>query len=183
VGFYEGKKLKFAGRVGTGFSEKLLRTLFTELNKIRVDKCPFFNLPAVGRNRWDQGLTAAANVPGKHVSAAIRLDVSGVSIAAFAFLIGRLLRNLLYVQRSLLIPAARICAIPDDSSPNPHNEINPNATSDDRSQNCRASSDSSAISNRLRRGIRILTMVPRPTSLPTSSRKEQTLLLPTRKPY
>ena len=42
VGFYEGKKLKFAGRVGTGFSEKLLSTLFSELNKIRVDKCPFY---------------------------------------------------------------------------------------------------------------------------------------------
>ena len=28
-------------------------------NKIRVDKCPFFNLPAVGRNRCAQGLTAA----------------------------------------------------------------------------------------------------------------------------
>jgi hypothetical protein len=28
VGFYKGKKLKFAGRVGTGFSEKLLSTLF-----------------------------------------------------------------------------------------------------------------------------------------------------------
>ncbi len=27
VGFYEGKKLKFAGRVGTGFSDKLLRSL------------------------------------------------------------------------------------------------------------------------------------------------------------
>jgi bifunctional non-homologous end joining protein LigD len=52
VGFYEGKKLKFAGRVGTGFSEKLLNTLFTELNKIRVEKCPFFNVPATGRNRW-----------------------------------------------------------------------------------------------------------------------------------
>ena len=59
MGFYEGKKLKFAGRVGTGFSEKLLHTLFTELNKIRVDKCPFYNLPAAGRSRWDQGLTAA----------------------------------------------------------------------------------------------------------------------------
>jgi bifunctional non-homologous end joining protein LigD len=59
VGFYEGKKLKFAGRVGTGFSDKLLRTLFSELNKIRVEKCPFFNLPASGRSRWDQGLTAA----------------------------------------------------------------------------------------------------------------------------
>jgi bifunctional non-homologous end joining protein LigD len=59
VGFYEGKKLKFAGRVGTGFSEKLLSTLYSELNKIGIEKCPFFNLPATGRNRWDQGLSAA----------------------------------------------------------------------------------------------------------------------------
>jgi bifunctional non-homologous end joining protein LigD len=59
VGFYEGQKLKFAGRVGTGFSEKLLSNLYSELNKIRVDKCPFFNLPATDRNRWDQGLSAA----------------------------------------------------------------------------------------------------------------------------
>ena len=59
VGFYEGKKLKFAGRVGTGFHEKLLSTLFSKLNKIRIDKCPFFNLSGVGRSRWDKGLTAA----------------------------------------------------------------------------------------------------------------------------
>jgi bifunctional non-homologous end joining protein LigD len=59
VGFYEGTKLKFAGRVGTGFSERLLSTLFTELNKIRVENCPSFNLPATGRSRWDQGLTPA----------------------------------------------------------------------------------------------------------------------------
>jgi bifunctional non-homologous end joining protein LigD len=59
VGVYEGKKLKFAGRVGTGFSEKLLSNLFSELNKIQIDKCPFFNVPAAGRSRWDQGLTAA----------------------------------------------------------------------------------------------------------------------------
>jgi bifunctional non-homologous end joining protein LigD len=26
---------------------------------LRVDTWPFFNLPAVGRSRWDQGLTAA----------------------------------------------------------------------------------------------------------------------------
>ena len=57
VGFYEGKRLKFAGRVGTGFSETRLRTLFSELDKIRVEKCPFFSLPATGRSRWDQGLT------------------------------------------------------------------------------------------------------------------------------
>jgi bifunctional non-homologous end joining protein LigD len=59
VGVYDGKKLRFAGRVGTGFSEKLLSTLFSKLDKIRIDKCPFYNLPAIGRSRWDQGLTAA----------------------------------------------------------------------------------------------------------------------------
>jgi bifunctional non-homologous end joining protein LigD len=59
VGFYEGKSFKFAGRVGTGFSDKLLRSLFDDLQKIRVESCPFSNLPAPGRNRWDQGLTAA----------------------------------------------------------------------------------------------------------------------------
>ena len=59
VGFYEDKKFKFAGRVGTGFSDKLLRSLYSDLEKIRVGTCPFSNLPAVGRSRWDQGLTAA----------------------------------------------------------------------------------------------------------------------------
>jgi bifunctional non-homologous end joining protein LigD len=59
VGFYDGKSFKFAGRVGTGFSDKLLSSLFDDLQKIRVESCPFSNLPAPGRNRWDQGLTAA----------------------------------------------------------------------------------------------------------------------------
>jgi bifunctional non-homologous end joining protein LigD len=59
VGFYDGKNFKFAGKVGTGFSEKLLGTLFSELNKIRIESCPFNNLPAAGRNRWDQGLSPA----------------------------------------------------------------------------------------------------------------------------
>ncbi len=59
MGLYEGKKLKFCGRVGTGFTDKLLRSLFSELEKIRVEGCPFSNLPVVGRSRWDQGLSAA----------------------------------------------------------------------------------------------------------------------------
>jgi bifunctional non-homologous end joining protein LigD len=42
VGYYEGRKLKFCGRVGTGFTERLLLTLFSELNKIQVEACPFF---------------------------------------------------------------------------------------------------------------------------------------------
>ena len=52
VGFYEGKKLKFAGRVGTGFSDELLRSLFSELGKIRVEKCPLFKVPGI----WSESL-------------------------------------------------------------------------------------------------------------------------------
>ena len=58
VGVYEGRKLKFAGRVGTGFSEKLLKLLSAELNKIAVKDCLFDNLPATGRG-LDPGLTVA----------------------------------------------------------------------------------------------------------------------------
>jgi bifunctional non-homologous end joining protein LigD len=58
VGVNENRKLKFAGRVGTGFSEKLLKTLSLELNKIAVKACPFYNLPATGRG-LDPGLTVA----------------------------------------------------------------------------------------------------------------------------
>jgi bifunctional non-homologous end joining protein LigD len=57
VGFYEGRKLKFSGRVGTGFNDKLLRSLHADLSKIQVESCPFFNVPTPGRSRWDQGLT------------------------------------------------------------------------------------------------------------------------------
>ena len=58
VGVNENGRLKFAGRVGTGFSEKLLKVLSLELNKIAVKSCPFFNLPATGRG-LDPGLTVA----------------------------------------------------------------------------------------------------------------------------
>jgi bifunctional non-homologous end joining protein LigD len=58
VGVYQEGKLKYAGKVGTGFSEKLLQALSIELNKIAVKACPFYNLPATGRG-LDPGLTAA----------------------------------------------------------------------------------------------------------------------------
>jgi bifunctional non-homologous end joining protein LigD len=58
VGVYDNGKLKFAGRVGSGFTEKLLKLLSAELDKIAVKDCPFDNLPATGRG-LDPGLTAA----------------------------------------------------------------------------------------------------------------------------
>jgi bifunctional non-homologous end joining protein LigD len=45
IGFYEGKKLKFAGRVGTGFSDKLLRDLFAQLKRSEPKTAPFLTFP------------------------------------------------------------------------------------------------------------------------------------------
>jgi bifunctional non-homologous end joining protein LigD len=45
VGYYGEDGLLFAGRVGTGFSEKALEALYDGMQKIRRASCPFVNLP------------------------------------------------------------------------------------------------------------------------------------------
>ncbi|MCJ8520155.1 bifunctional non-homologous end joining protein LigD [Pseudorhizobium tarimense] len=41
MGYYEGDKLRHAGRVGTGYSNKVAQSLFRDLDKIKIDKSPF----------------------------------------------------------------------------------------------------------------------------------------------
>jgi bifunctional non-homologous end joining protein LigD len=59
VGYYGSGGLLFAGRVGTGFSEKLLADIYDLLQKIKRPACPFVNLPEKRRGRWGQGITPA----------------------------------------------------------------------------------------------------------------------------
>jgi bifunctional non-homologous end joining protein LigD len=59
VGVYEGDQLKFAGKVGTGFNAKLLRSLHGEFKKIETDTCPFVDLPEKRSGRYGQGVTVA----------------------------------------------------------------------------------------------------------------------------
>lgn len=70
VGYYEKKRLLFAGKVGTGFNTKLLASLHKKLKAEKRDDCPFVDLPsklATGRVRptggqggqWVQGITPA----------------------------------------------------------------------------------------------------------------------------
>ena len=63
VGFYEGKKLKFAGRVGTGSNEKLLSTLFSKQYEDRLDD------PAKRRQRFNDSIRwrGAAQVLERYV--------------------------------------------------------------------------------------------------------------------
>jgi bifunctional non-homologous end joining protein LigD len=59
VGYNSPDRLLFAGRVGTGFSEKVLASLDAQLQKFRRTTCPFINLPEKSKGRWGLGITPA----------------------------------------------------------------------------------------------------------------------------
>jgi len=59
VGYYGGKSLHFASKVGTGYSAATLRAIYEAMKPLRAEKCPFANLPAPRAGRWGQGITRA----------------------------------------------------------------------------------------------------------------------------
>lgn len=59
VGFYKEKKLRFCGKVGTGFNAKLLGSLHARFQEIPRDDCPFVNLPEARGSRYSPRITAA----------------------------------------------------------------------------------------------------------------------------
>jgi bifunctional non-homologous end joining protein LigD len=59
IGFRENKKLKFAGKVGTGFNGAILKSLHSRLKTIASAPCPFANLPETRAGQYRQNITAA----------------------------------------------------------------------------------------------------------------------------
>jgi bifunctional non-homologous end joining protein LigD len=59
VGVFENRKLKFCGKVGTGFDTKLLASLYSKFTEFSRVDCPFVNLPEPRGSRYSPGLTAA----------------------------------------------------------------------------------------------------------------------------
>ena len=57
VGYNENGKLKFAGKVGTGFSEKSLSALYKKFHVEERADCPFVDLPSKQGGQWVQGIT------------------------------------------------------------------------------------------------------------------------------
>jgi bifunctional non-homologous end joining protein LigD len=57
VGYYEKKRLLFAGKVGTGFNTKSLASLHKRLKAEKRDDCPFADLPSKQGGQWVQGIT------------------------------------------------------------------------------------------------------------------------------
>ncbi len=57
VGYYEKKKLLFAGKVGTGVDNKTLAAVHARLRAEERDDCPFANLPSREGGKWVQDIT------------------------------------------------------------------------------------------------------------------------------
>jgi bifunctional non-homologous end joining protein LigD len=57
VGYFEGKKFLFAGKVGTGFNTKSLAALHKKLKGEKRHDCPFADLPSKQGGQWVQGIT------------------------------------------------------------------------------------------------------------------------------
>ena len=57
VGYYDGGKLKFAGKVGSGFTSKSLSMLHKKFREEEREGCPFVDLPSKQGGEWVQGIT------------------------------------------------------------------------------------------------------------------------------
>ena len=58
VGYYEGKELRFAGKVRGGFIPNLRRSLLHMLKPLGISRCPFSNLPDADPSRRSGRVTA-----------------------------------------------------------------------------------------------------------------------------
>jgi bifunctional non-homologous end joining protein LigD len=58
VGYYNGRDLRFAGKVRAGFTPHLRREVFAALPPLHVERCPFVDLPNHRASRWGAGITA-----------------------------------------------------------------------------------------------------------------------------
>jgi DNA ligase D-like protein (predicted ligase) len=58
VGYYEGKSLRFAGKVRAGFVPNTRRQVFEKLQPLETSRCPFPDLPMESSSRWGGGISA-----------------------------------------------------------------------------------------------------------------------------
>ena len=57
VGYYEGKELRFAGKVRAGFTPHVRRDVRAELQPLHSSVCPFVDLPNSKTSHWGGGVT------------------------------------------------------------------------------------------------------------------------------
>ena len=58
VGYFDGRDLRFAGKVRAGFTPHLRREVVAALRPLETDRCPFVDLPSSKTSHWGGGVTA-----------------------------------------------------------------------------------------------------------------------------
>ena len=58
VGYYEARKLRFAGRVRAGLTPHSRGEIFRIISKDEIPNCPFANLPSARSGQWGEGISA-----------------------------------------------------------------------------------------------------------------------------
>jgi len=59
VGYFESGNLKFASKVGSGYTQATLQELFKRFQPLRRTQCPFVNLPTRRGGKFGQGVSTA----------------------------------------------------------------------------------------------------------------------------
>jgi bifunctional non-homologous end joining protein LigD len=78
VGYYDGGKLLFAGRVRAGLTPHERDALFRRLSPDQTTRCPFANLPSANSGHWGEGVTAEDMTKLRWVKPKIVVEVSFV---------------------------------------------------------------------------------------------------------
>jgi bifunctional non-homologous end joining protein LigD len=58
VGYYENGALRYGGNVRAGFTPRVRREVFAELESLTIARCPFVDLPNARTSHWGGGVTA-----------------------------------------------------------------------------------------------------------------------------
>ncbi len=58
VGYYKGGDLIYVARTRNGFVPASRRSVFQRLRGLKIEDCPFTNLPETRKARWGEALTA-----------------------------------------------------------------------------------------------------------------------------
>ena len=78
VGYYEGGKLHFAGRVRAGLVPSVRAEIFRRIAPHQLDRCPFVDLPNSRMGHWGEGLTLEDMAKFHWVKPRVVIEVSFV---------------------------------------------------------------------------------------------------------
>lgn len=78
VGYYERRKLRFAGRVRAGLTPSIRAEVFRRMSGDRIERCPFVDLPNSKKGHWGEGVTEEDMAKLRWVKPRLVIEVSFV---------------------------------------------------------------------------------------------------------